>query len=107
MRGRRSAPYGIAGKRTGSILAHGRVDNFIVTVPPPPVQNLAGNFSNGVWQTQFLSRSNWLYTLQRSPDFQSWTNVSSIMAGSAMNLVLRDTNSPIDKAFYRISAQRP
>ena len=92
---------------TGSILAHGTVDNFVVTVPPPPVQNLAGAFTNGAWQTQFLCHSNWYYTLQRSPDFQSWTNVSSTMSGNATNLVLLDANPPTDKAFYRISAQRP
>ena len=92
---------------TGSILAHGTVDHFVVTVPPPPMQNLTGSFSNGIWQTQFFSRSNWWYTLQRSPDFQSWTNVSSVTDGGATNLVLRDTNAPTDQAFYRISAQRP
>lgn len=92
---------------TGSILAHGTVDNLIVTVPPPPVQNLTGNFTNGIWQTQFLSRSNWLYTLQRSTDFQSWTNVSSMTPGNASNLFLPDASPPVDKAFYRINAQKP
>lgn len=91
----------------GSLLAHGAVDNFVVTVPPPPVQNLSGNFTSGVWQAQFLSRSNWLYALQRSADLQSWTNVSSATPGNATNLFLPDTGSPPDKAFYRISAQRP
>ena len=91
----------------GSLLAHGTVDNFVVTVPPPPVQNLAGGFTNGVWQTQFLSQSNWLYTLQRSADFQSWTNVSSMTPGNATNLFLPDVSPPADNAFYRISAQRP
>jgi hypothetical protein len=91
----------------GSLLAHGTVDNFVVTVPPTPTQNLAGNLVNGVWQTQFLSQSNWFYTLQRSPDFQSWTNVSSTMPGNATNLFLQDTHPPADEAFYRINAQRP
>jgi hypothetical protein len=91
----------------GSLLAHGAVDNFALTVPPSPVQNLTGNFTNGTWQTQFFCRSNWLYTLQRSQDIQSWTNVSFVTAGSAMNLVLLDTNPPVDRAFYRINAQRP
>ncbi|HLX95699.1 MAG TPA: hypothetical protein VKU37_08135, partial [Verrucomicrobiae bacterium] len=55
----------------GSLLAHGTVDNLVVTVPPPPMQNLAGTFTNGIWQAQFLCQSNWLYTLQRTTDFQS------------------------------------
>jgi hypothetical protein len=91
----------------GSLLAHGTVDNFVVTVPPPPTQNLAGNLTNGAWQTQFLSQSNWFYTLQRSPDLQSWTNVSSTLPGNATNLFLLDTHPPADGAFYRINAQRP
>ena len=53
----------------GSLLAHGVVDNFVLTLPPPPVQNLAGVFSNGLWQTQFISRSNWVYTLERTTNF--------------------------------------
>ena len=91
----------------GSLLAQGTMDNFVVTVPPPPAQNLAGSFTNGFWQAQFLSQSNWLYTLQRSVDFQSWTNVSSTTLGNATNLFLTDTNPPGTAAFYRISAQRP
>jgi hypothetical protein len=82
------------------------MDNFAVTVPPPPVQNLTGSFTNGLWQAQFLSQSNWWYTLQRTADLQSWTNISSA-PGTATNLVLQDTGPPGDKAFYRISAQRP
>jgi regulation of enolase protein 1 (concanavalin A-like superfamily) len=92
---------------TGSILAHGIVDNLVVTGPPPPVQDFTGSFTNGAWQTQFLSRSNWLYTLQRSADFQSWTNVSSTTPGNATNLFLQDTGPPGNRAFYRISAQKP
>lgn len=90
-----------------SILAKGVVDNFAVTVPPPPVQNLAGDFTNGVWQAQFTSQSNWLYTLQRTTDLQAWTNVSLATAGNATNLLLLDTNPPTTEAFYRVIAERP
>jgi hypothetical protein len=91
----------------GSLLASGTIDNIIVTVPPPPMQNFTGSFTNGTWQAQCLSQSNWLYTLQRSTDFQSWTNVSSPTPGNATNLFLPDINPPGAAAFYRISAQRP
>ena len=91
----------------GSLLAHGVVDNLVVTVPPPPVQNLAGNFSGSVWQATFLSRSNWLYTLERTTDFQSWTNVSPALAGNATNLCLSDLNPPGSQAFYRVRGERP
>ena len=90
-----------------SIYAQGVMDNFVVTLPPPPIQNLTGAFSNGIWQVQFSGPSDWLYTLERSTDFQSWTNVSPATPGNATNLFLQDTNPPADKAFYRISAQRP
>jgi len=90
----------------GSLLAHGTVDNFLVTVPSPPVQNVVGGFTNAFWQTQFIGRTNWFYTLQRSADLQSWTNVSST-SGNATNLVLQDAAPPAEKAFYRISAQKP
>jgi hypothetical protein len=81
--------------------------NFVVTLPPPPVQNLTGNFTNSVWRAQFLSRSNWIYALERTADFQSWTNILPVTAGNATNLFLQDANPPAGKAFYRINAQRP
>jgi len=90
-----------------SLLAHGSVAHFVVTVPSSPIQNLTNTSSGGIWQAQFISRSNWLYTLERTADFKSWTNISPATAGNATHLFLQDTNPPADKAFYRISAQRP
>jgi hypothetical protein len=90
-----------------SIYAQGVVGNIIVTLPPPPVQNLTGAFSNEVWQAQFYSQSNWLYILERTSDFQCWTNVSPATFGNGTSLFLQDTNPPENKAFYRVSASRP
>ena len=90
----------------GSILAHGTVDNFVVTLPPPPVQNLTGAFSNELWQAQFIGRSNWLYTLERTTNFISWTEVSAAASGNGTNLLLQDTNAPRGKGFYRVRAAR-
>jgi hypothetical protein len=90
-----------------SLLAHGSVDGFVVTVPPPPVQNLTGSFSNAVWQIQFISRSNWLYNLERTGDYLLWTNVLSAIPGNGTNLFLPDTNAPANRAFYRVRAERP
>jgi hypothetical protein len=89
-----------------SILAHGTVDNFVVSLPPPPVQNITGNFSGGQWQAQFNSRSNWLYTLQRTINFQTWTDAASATA-TGTNLLLTDANPPVDQEFYRVRADRP
>jgi len=91
----------------GSILAHGAVDNISIIVPPPPVMNLRGSFSNGFWRAQFLSRSNWLYTLERTADLQAWTNSAVPITGNATNLVLLDTNPPASRAWYRVRAAKP
>ena len=90
-----------------SIFAQGTVDNFVVALPPPPVQNLTGTFSDGIWQVQFTGRTNWLYSLQRTTDFQSWTDVSAATPGTGTNLFLSDTNPPTDQAFYRVRADLP
>jgi hypothetical protein len=99
--------YGSAGDPYDSVLAHGTVANLVVTVPPPPVQNLSGDFTNNLWQVQFTSRTNWLYTLQTTTNFQTWTDVSLAVSGSGTNLFLQDTNEPSDRAFYRVRADRP
>jgi hypothetical protein len=91
----------------GSLLAHGTIDNFVVTIPPPPVQNFYGCFTNGIWQAQFISQSNWLYTLQRSTNLVSWDDLLDSTNGNGTNLFLPDANPPPDKAFYRIRADRP
>jgi len=91
----------------GSIRAHGTMDNIVVTLPPPPVMNFAGVFTNGFWQAQFTGRSNWLYTLERTMDFRSWMSASPATLGNAANLFLQDTNPIGDKSFYRVKAERP
>ena len=100
--------YSAAGDAYGdSLLAHGAVDNIIVTLPPPPVQGLTGAVSHGLCQVQFNERTNWLYTLQRTADFQTWTEVSPATPGVSGALSLSDTNALTDKAFYRVRASRP
>ncbi len=90
----------------GSLLAHGVLDNVGITVPLP-VENLAGGFMGDHWQVQFLSRTNWLYTLERTSDFHSWTPASAVTGGNGTNLVLPDTNALAAGAFYRVRAERP
>ncbi len=91
----------------GSILAHGVVDNIAVLVPALPAQNLSGGFTNGQWQVQFSTRPNWLFTLERTTDFQTWTGVSPALPGVSGALALTDTNPPVSQALYRIRAARP
>jgi len=98
--------YNGAADPLDSTLARGVVDNLAVTLPPPPIQNLTGAFSNGIWQAQFLSRSNWWYELERTVNLQSWTNLATA-SGNATNLFLPDANPPPARAFYRVRANRP
>ncbi len=91
----------------GSLIAHGIVNNLVVTVPPPPVQDLSGGFTNGIWQAQFLSRNNWQYTLERTTNLQTWADVSPTTFGNATNLCLLDSNPPAGRAFYRVRGERP
>jgi hypothetical protein len=90
----------------GSILAHGTVDNFVVTMPPPVTSISGGPGPNG-WQVAFHSRSDWNYTLERAADLQSWTNICPAVSGNGTKMSLWDANPPADKAFYRVSASRP
>jgi hypothetical protein len=85
------------------ILAHGSVRKIAVASPLPigAINALAAG------QVQFASDASWLYTLQRTEDFQTWTNVVLAISGNGTNLFLQDTNPPPDKAFYRVRAHLP
>jgi hypothetical protein len=90
----------------GSLLAHGAVDNFVVTLPEL-AHNLSGGFTNGVWQTKFTTYADTHYALQRSTNFTSWSDVTASVAGNGDVLLLSDTNALTDKAFYRIRSVQP
>lgn len=99
--------YSSIGADMSSVFGHGTVDNLTVTVPPPPVRNFTGIQMDSIWQGQFIGRSNWLYTLERTTDFLSWTNVSPTISGIPGNLALQDTNPAVSHAFYRVRADLP
>jgi hypothetical protein len=98
---------GQSGSGQGSILAHGAIDNITVTVPPQPILSLQAICTNGVSQVRFVSQSNWVYTLERTTDLQSWSDASPPVAGNGTNLVIQDTNSSAANACYRVRAERP
>jgi hypothetical protein len=87
-----------------SILAHGLVKNLFVTAPPPPVTYLSGGLTNDAWQVQFWSRTNWNYTLEKSPDLQTWLPLAPALAGPGGLMTLQDTNAPRQSQYYRVSA---
>jgi hypothetical protein len=91
----------------GSVLAHGVVDNLRVTVPAPPVENVVGFLSNGVWNVRFTGQTRWLYTLEQTIDFQTWSGASPSVEGAVTTMVLTATNTPAEGAFYRVRAEKP
>ena len=98
--------YSSAGDDFDSVFGHGIVDNVVISYPLP-IENFTGSFSNSVWQASFSSRSNWVYTLERTMDFQSWTTVSPTVSGNGAVLVLQDSTPLSQNAFYRVRAARP
>jgi hypothetical protein len=100
--------YSSFGDDFDSVLAHGTVGNLVVTVPSPPVQNLSGSLVGGQWQVNFLCQNHWRYALERTTDFQSWSQVDSHNSTSAnAALTLVDANAAGRAAFYRVRADRP
>jgi len=100
--------YSSAGDDYDSVLAHGTVDNLTVTAQLLPITRFTGSLTaDGLWQAQFFSHSNWLYTLERSTDLHSWEPASVSNAGTEDYMVLQDSDPPPQKAFYRVRAQQP
>lgn len=91
----------------GSVLAHGAIDNVAVTVPAPPVDNVAGAWSNGTWRVQLVGQTNWVYVLERTFDFKTWSAVSVPVLGAGSELSLSDTNNTSGTGIYRVGASRP
>jgi hypothetical protein len=91
----------------GSILAHGTVDNvqisYATTAPPA----LSVTLASGAAGISFNSISGYLYTLQRTSNFQSWTNVVTASVGDGGQDLITDSNPPAAAAFYRLQVQSP
>jgi hypothetical protein len=89
-----------------SVLAHGTVGNLVVKASVRPIGRLSGAFTaNGLWQAQFFGHSNWLYTLECTTDFGSWTPVSPTLCGTEDDMILQDTNAVAARVFYRVRAE--
>jgi hypothetical protein len=100
--------YSDAGDRYGSVLAHGEVDNLVVTTPDPPAPMLTGAFSDQLWHVQFGGDSRWLYALERTAAFGQWTAVSAWTPGVDGLMDLGETNqAAAPAAFYRVNLRKP
>ncbi|HEY1662209.1 MAG TPA: hypothetical protein VGI03_07305 [Verrucomicrobiae bacterium] len=89
----------------GSILAHGTVNKLACATPLP----VYGIQTPAAGQVDFTGTTNWIYTLERSLDFQTWQTVSlpAVAVSGNTPLTLYDTNPPPVTAFYRIRSDLP
>jgi hypothetical protein len=98
--------YSSTGDDYDSVLAHGTVSNLLVTAVLRPIGRMSGAFTaNGAWQAEFYGHSNWVYTLDATADFGSWTPVSPTNRGTEGDMILQDANPPPARAFYRVRAE--
>ena len=87
----------------GSVLAHGIVDDIVIAWPDPPIKMIGGFRNGSQWVVRFEGLAGWNYILERTTDFQTWTEVASATNASE----LADENPPAELAFYRVTANRP
>lgn len=71
------------------------------------IKNLTGGFQGGQWLAQFSGCNDWVYSLERSPDLQCWTNLGPAVSGNGTGLMVADPAPPWPHAFYRIRADQP
>ncbi len=98
---------GQSGDYASSILAHGVMDNLVVTFPPAPVADLHGLFTGTAWEGKFLSRIHWVYELEGSTDLSVWTKLGNPYEGTGGQLTVSDGQADgTGGRFYRIKATR-
>jgi uncharacterized repeat protein (TIGR03803 family) len=71
----------------------------------PPFENrLTLTIASGRPRLRFGGEPQRLYTLRRTPDFQSWTPVASVLSPIRPFVEFEDTNAPPGAAFYHVSS---
>jgi hypothetical protein len=91
----------------GSIFAQGRIDEIQLYLPEPPVRNLVARQAADGWRLTFAAQPGWVYELERTVDFVSWTIADSQSSHSRQELTLTDSNAPAFQSFYRVRAEKP
>lgn len=89
----------------GSVLAHGIIDDVIITWPDPPITTLHGIFQGNGWIVQFSARLGWNYFLERSADLENWDRVANA-TGREGPMELLDADPLAAMGFYRVVAER-
>lgn len=81
--------------------------SFVLTEKPDPYRIVAYGQSTNGWTLQVASRTNRFYTLERSANLSSWTEILAPIQGTGGALTLVDPNPPAGQAFYRVARSRP
>src|SRR5687767_6290818 len=92
---------------SGSILAHGIIDNVNLVIPNPPLIALRGANAGNSFRASFIAVTNWLYRLEMTPNLQQWSLVAEGSALTNGPFYLEDTGVSSGQAFYRVLANRP
>lgn len=92
---------------SGSILAHGVIDNVNLVVPNPPLIALRGANAGNSFRANFAASTNWLYRLERTRNFQEWSLVAEGSALTDGPFYLEDAGLFPGQALYRVLANRP
>lgn len=91
----------------GSLLARGVVDQIYLVIPDPPVSNLRGRKSGEFIDLTFMSRSNWIYQVEKSENLLNWNDAGLTIQGNGTETNWLDRIEALPKQFYRIRAERP
>jgi len=85
------------------VYAQGTVANLACAWPLPvnTIQAIAAG------KVQLASDTNWVYTLEQTADFQTWTPAAPAVTGNGTNLVLQATNTTPAYLFYQVQAHLP
>ena len=91
----------------GSILAHGTVDNLVVTTGGIPIDmHLSGRFENSNWRLDFDTMPGWIYSVESTTDFMSWNNVQTYASTNYGRATVIHTNPPTTRQFYNVRGNR-
>lgn len=91
---------------SGSLLAHGTIDDVVVTWPDPPIGTISLRREGFSWIASFAGNTGWTYALERSIDLNAWEQITNA-SGFDGTVNLTDADAPAQRAFYRVVATRP
>lgn len=93
---------------SGSLLAHGKIDNIRLTLPPPPVASLQLAQEGTGWHLQFQSRTDFYYQAEFTRQFDSWTSEGAEVEGTgALTTLPVSTETGLEPKFWRLRVTRP